>query len=602
MAKKSVDPSQLPQTDESWFVCLRPVSLDLKDGPARPTALILVNLTAEHILQLDIYETPPDASLVRERLLQTMRRPEHGDLTPRRPQAVQFEQADLLERVAPALQTIQVAAGQGKAPALVDALLAELSGAFGAGQAEPQGLLSVPGTSPKMIAGLFEAAAEFYRQAPWRRIADYQTLAVTMDPPGELYFVQVMGNGGMEFGLSLYTRWEDVLRMFEDAAAPLEKVPESGMHGLTFESKDYLPPADQEALRKYGWKTAGRKAHPMPVIYTRDGRAERPPRQELLVYEALLRALPAFIEQHLVEDGRGDFEPAQAVIESRHADGPVRLTIQYPAGELPTTDDEELWLQEMEQLVEGKPIQDLPASVLEANRLADQAWREQDTHHRLALARQALEISPDCSEAYLVLAYESEAPEESKEWLEKAVQAGERLLGQEFLETHAGEIWDWRQARPYLRARGGLAEMLEELGQFDEALAQHLALLRLDEADHQGARYDAMRLLLLLKRDQPAAELLDRYAEDGSAIWAFSRALLAFRQSGDAARSRSLLKKAQRTNRHVYAYLIGLKPLPAEAPVAVGFGDESEAIEYALEHYAVWWGTPGAVDWLKQRG
>ncbi len=61
------------------------------------------------------------------------------------------------------------------------------------------------------------------------------------------------------------------------------------MHGLTFESRSDLPSEDQEALRKYGWKAAGRKAYPMPIIFTADGEAKRPDRQELLYYEALLR-------------------------------------------------------------------------------------------------------------------------------------------------------------------------------------------------------------------------------------------------------------------------------------------------------------------------
>ncbi len=100
---------------------------------------------------------------------------------------------------------------------MVDALIAGLNESFTTMPEEIPGLLSIPGTDPKMIAKLFEAAAIFYRAAPWKRLADYQSLAVTIDPPGQQLFVQVMGNGGMEFGLSLYTAWEDVVRMFEQA-------------------------------------------------------------------------------------------------------------------------------------------------------------------------------------------------------------------------------------------------------------------------------------------------------------------------------------------------------------------------------------------------
>jgi tetratricopeptide (TPR) repeat protein len=173
-------------------------------------------------------------------------------------------------------------------------------------------------------------------------------------------------------------------------------------------------------------------------------------------------------------------------------------------------------------------------------------------------------------------------------------------LGREFLDQNSGFLWDWREARPYLRARDGLAENLEALGRIEEALAQYQSLLDLNEEDHQGARYNAIRLLLQLKRDQEAGELIDEYEGDISAVWAYSQALLAFRQSGDLTASRRALKQAIQTNPHVPAYLTGAKPMPAEAPEAVGFGDESEAIQYVLDHYPIWWGTPGAVDWLKK--
>jgi tetratricopeptide (TPR) repeat protein len=491
-----------------------------------------------------------------------------------------------------------VASSVAAAPALVDAFIAGLKDTFSSTPEELPGLLSVPGTDPKMIARLFDAAALFYRAAPWKRVANFQTLAVTIDPPGQQLFVQVMGNGGMEFGLSLYTAWEDVVGMFQEAASPLELVPGNGLHGLTFESKDDLPDEDQAGVRKYGWKAAGRKAYPMPIIFTADADARRPDRQELLYYEALLRALPGFIEHNLVPAGPGEYQAAEAVIETQHADGAVRLTIRYPAGELPLLDDgdeDEAWLDEEELTLE------LPASLLAANQLADQAWKEEEVEKRLLLAQQALALSPDCTEAYLVLAHESETYEATQEWLEKAVQAGERALGQAFLAENAGDLWYWRQARPYLRALDGLAENLAEQGLLEEALVKYRELLDLNDEDHQGARYNALRLLLQLKRDAEARALLADYKEDDSAAWAYSKAMIAFRLGGDSPQARRALTKALQTNQHAPDYLTGAKPLPVEIPDVIGFGDENEAIEYAQEHFSFWWATPGAVDWLKKK-
>jgi tetratricopeptide (TPR) repeat protein len=599
MAKKRKpnSPAQLPQTDETWFFCLRDMPLDYEVHGLKPTILILLDLSHERILRLDVYDSPPDADLVGFQLSQAITEPVHDDISPHRPKEIQFENADLLEAVAPALDAIRVAASVAVAPALMDNLIAGLRETFSSAPVELPGLLSVPGTDPKMIARLFDAAAIFYRAAPWKRVTNDQTLAVTIDPPGQQLFVQVMGNGGMEFGLSLYTAWEDVVGMFKEADSPLDLVPETGMHGLTFESKDDLPSEDQEGLRKYGWKAAGRKAYPMPIIFTAEGEARRPDRQELLYYEALLRNLPGFIEHNLVPAGDGEYQATEAVIETQHADGPARLTIRYPAGELPLLyeeDEDEFWLD-----LDG-PTLELPASLLAANEVADKAWREDEVEKRLRLARQALEISPDCTEAYLVLAYESDTFEATQDWLEKAVEAGERTLGQEFLAENAGDLWYWHQARPYLRAVDGLAESLAEQGRLEEALVKYRELLDLNDEDQQGARYNALRLLLQLKRDPEAVDLLAEYEEDDSVIWAYSRALIAFRSRGDTPQSRRALKKALKTNPHTPDYLAGAKPLPAEAPEVIGFGDENEAIEYALEHYPLWWATPGAVDWLKK--
>jgi hypothetical protein len=71
--------------------------------------------------------------------------------------------------------------------------------------------------------------------------------------------------------------------------------------------------------------------------------------------------------------------------------------------------------------------------------------------------------------------------------------------------------------------------------------------------------------------------LLARYADDSAAVWAWSAALLEFRQSGDAGESRKALREALGKNPHVAGYLLGEKKLPRHLPDYIGFGDEPEA-------------------------
>ena len=145
----------------------------------------------------------------------------------------------------------------------------------------------------------------------------------------------------------------------------------------------------------------------------------------------------------------------------------------------------------------------------------------------------------------------------------------------------------------------GLANMLWKLQRYDEAIVHYRELLRLNPNDNQGARDVLLNLLMFLERDADARQLLAQYADDASAVWLYSRALLAFRQAGASAEANAELREALKQNKHVPRYLTGEKRIPPALPQTMGFGDESEAVAYAVDHLPVWRRTTGAVEWLK---
>src|SRR5205823_5537025 len=106
----------------------------------------------------------------------------------------------------------------------------------------------------------------------------------------------------------------------------------------------------------------------------------------------------------------------------------------------------------------------------------------------------------------------------------------------------------------YMRAREGLAFNLWTAGRREEAIAHVQDMLRLNPSDNQGLRYTLAGWLLYLGRDDDLARLLEQYPDEGTAAWAYTRALLAFRQGGDTPESRKLLKAAKKTNKYVPAY------------------------------------------------
>jgi tetratricopeptide (TPR) repeat protein len=227
------------------------------------------------------------------------------------------------------------------------------------------------------------------------------------------------------------------------------------------------------------------------------------------------------------------------------------------------------------------------------------AWEVTDPKHRVALARKALEISPDCADAYVLLAEETASSlPEALNLYRQGVEAGERALGRDAFEEDVGHFWGVLETRPYMRARAGLAECLWASGKHDEAIQHYKDMLRLNPNDNQGLRDLLLPRLIEMGKDQEAEALFKEYRDDGIASWIFSRALLDFRKMGDCEISRRSLAAAVKKNKHMPAYLLGRKKMPQFLPEYYSPGDENEAVFYTKENLEAWKITSGALDWL----
>jgi tetratricopeptide (TPR) repeat protein len=152
-----------------------------------------------------------------------------------------------------------------------------------------------------------------------------------------------------------------------------------------------------------------------------------------------------------------------------------------------------------------------------------------------------------------------------------------------------------------MRARLGLARCLEELDHLDEAAGHYRELLRLNPNDNQGVRDALLPCLLKMRADDEASEVLKQYKDDRSATWCYSKALLAFRQKGDTAAARKLLKKALDVNRYVAEYLSEGREMPLFLPASYSLGSEEEAIICTTDLTDAWEQTEGALEWLDER-
>jgi tetratricopeptide (TPR) repeat protein len=248
------------------------------------------------------------------------------------------------------------------------------------------------------------------------------------------------------------------------------------------------------------------------------------------------------------------------------------------------------------------PSAPAPTTPLErAQDLIYEAFETESPRKRVQLAKKALKVSPDCADAYVLLAEEdAESLEEARELYQKGVEAGERALGRETFEEEAGHFWGILETRPYMRARQGLAVCLWELGEREEAIEHYREMLYLNPGDNQGIRYELAGYLLDEEMDEELGELLERYEEDASAFWVYTRALWRFRKEGDTEEATAALKEALETNPYVPLYLLGHKSLPGALPELIGFGDESEAVAYFARALTGWLRTAQALEWLRQ--
>ncbi|MBI5303029.1 MAG: hypothetical protein HY868_12905 [Chloroflexi bacterium] len=625
--------ARLPRLDETWLIAtaqLRTWVAPPDEKPYRPYIIITFNADDGAMRGTELVPGSPTPRQVWDALSNAARHPTPNSGKPGAPQRLVVSDSALAEKLLAffADAKLEIDLIEAPMPDEVRDIIRELETHMRQGTPENPALVAVPNVSPELIASFYAAAAEFYRAAPWVQLSNYHALALRHPYENEFRYAIVMGQGGVEYGLAMYPTWDNVRRTFTEDDNPLDAIPAEGLHSCFFDDATKMPFDDLDAIEKFGWAIAAPNAYPIVVVVEKARTVRRPTRAELLWYEVALRAIPMLVRDHLKPNGRGDFEPIEMTLYVPTHAGTLQVAVKYPAGDLPLAeqpaqrvewadfegdvekDDEP---RAFDRRVMERPMQELArqmgrgetseSALDRAQDLMYDAFEETNPAKRIALAHDALTISADCADAYVLLAQEeADTLQRAMEYYAQGVAAGARALGKEFFAENAGHFWGLLETRPYMRARHGLAETLWRLNRQEDALAHYREMLRLNPNDNQGIRYLLVDLLLQLERDEEIAPLLKQYHDDWSATWQYTRALLAFRKHGATARANKALADALEENPHVPAYLTGRKRVPNRLPDLIGMGDEREAIAYAADHLNYWRRTPGAVEWLNAHG
>lgn len=235
-----------------------------------------------------------------------------------------------------------------------------------------------------------------------------------------------------------------------------------------------------------------------------------------------------------------------------------------------------------------------------AQGIAFDAMQAPSAASRYKLAADALALSPLCADAWGLLA--AEAPNATPlrmELLLAAAAAGRLAIGLRWV-LWQGEFWGILETRPYMRARLQLMFERRRHGVLAEAIADARELLRLNPNDNQGVRHLLIHWHIENDDNAAATALLADYADDGSAVWEYAAALLAFRRDPAQADATAARAAALENNPHL-AKLLRQPSRPKAVQDMYSPGSREEALCFIDEVAPAWDRTPGAVAWLGER-
>jgi len=485
--------------------------------------------------------------------------------------------------------------------------------------------LSAKRVTVDMMRSFAEAATEFYNAHPWQHLSTDDLIAIeTPFTEPALRYATILGMAGFAAGIGFYESAEKYER-FVIGHDP-EAMRNSSNWAIFFGKMSEMPFGDADLWEDYNLPVASPDAYPVAAMYDPKGKDRRPQPDILAFLEGLMRAVAQTTESEM-DSGRWEkmvhtfagnktFTLALPRLQESAEEARKKM-IKH--GGMPDRRAMEKVHLDIERIIEGREfkspeeMQEFLNNNLVGKKVPEQypmTPREQAQdlcyeafeargRKKIILAKKALELYPDCVDAYVLLAENCPDPEKANQFYTKGVEAGEGAMGEQFFKENVGHFWGITRTRPYMRAKAGTAETLKIIGRIDEAIEHYQDMLRLNPNDNQGMRDTLLPLLIENGRIDDAEMLWKQYKDDVTAVWHYARALLTFIQKGDCNASRKQLAKAIKKNAHVPKYLLGKENIPP-IPQSYSLGSKEEAVVCVDEIEDAWDSVPAAMHWLEK--
>ncbi|WP_435016942.1 DUF7309 domain-containing protein [Tundrisphaera sp. TA3] len=313
---------ELPEEYDIWQVDFRQFArrIEVAGERIRPWMMLVASRTNSLVLAHDLAEQLPTPAELWDLVASAIRKPFAGE--PHRPAGLEVRthpQWDALENQFEAIGVEVVTVPElDQIDLLFDDLTRHLAGA------EPPGILDMPGVKPEQVARLFQAAASFYRRAPWRSLGYEAVIRVECDRyESGPWFAVVMGQSGLTLGVALYEDLKLLQKMWSGKLSDEEGARKTVALTVTFDDESSLPEADLEAIEAHDFEIAAPEAYPS-VFRKERGLSMRPPLSwEIDLLDACLRALPDFIARRRSDD------PTRELVPVLGTPGPIELGLSW---------------------------------------------------------------------------------------------------------------------------------------------------------------------------------------------------------------------------------------------------------------------------------
>jgi hypothetical protein len=290
---------RVPCSSEIWQAGFRRVPMWIKSGDERtiPWIVLVDSPGSGLVLNSTLLTAEPSVADLWGSIAKAIERPAVGG--PDRPAAVEVRADPRWGQLRSALEDIGIELEECDALENIDERLDDLT-AFLL-KDEPPGLLDMSRVTPEIVGGVFRAAADYYRRAPWRVLGD--GYAIRLECPRfdcGPWSAVVMGKAGQTLGLALYDRLDQLRELWESRDSDRERELAIRMTSLvlTFDRESVVPPKDTDAAARHGWEVIDPETFPVPSRKESGMRLRPPLSWELVLLEGCLRVVPAFLSRH----------------------------------------------------------------------------------------------------------------------------------------------------------------------------------------------------------------------------------------------------------------------------------------------------------------